>query len=87
MRLNRLEVERLNALDENRVLINCAVCKDPNDIIVKVGEENEFRCEKCKSLNSVKVSVSNYQKTEFVDGILTEDVIDKIKMNNSGTNV
>jgi phage FluMu protein Com len=87
MRLNRLEVERLNALDENKVLINCAVCKDPNEVIIKVGQENEFRCERCKSLNSVKVSVSNYQKTEFVDGIITEDVIDKIKATNSDTNV
>ncbi len=84
LRLNSLEVERLNALDENRVRIECSVCKDPNDVTVKVAKDNEFRCEKCKSLNTVKVSVSNFQKTEIFDGVLTEDVVNQLKTVKNG---
>jgi phage FluMu protein Com len=81
MQLNKLEVSRLNAIDQNRVRIKCAVCHEPNDVIIRVGEENEFRCERCKSLNSISVSIDNFQKTEIptTNGILTEDVIKKIE--------
>jgi phage FluMu protein Com len=80
MHINRLEVQRLNAIDENRVRIKCAVCGEPHDIIVKVGQTNEFRCERCKSLNTVTVSVSNFQKTEIApDSVITEDTVNKLK--------
>lgn len=85
MRLNKLEIDRLNAIDENRVRIACAVCDDPNDIVIKVGDVNEFRCSKCKSLNTVNVKISNYQKTEiFPDGVITEAFIEKMKDKNNG---
>lgn len=81
MQLNRLEVARLNALDENRVRIKCAVCGEPNDVVIKIGEQNEFRCVKCKSLNGISINIDNYQKTEIptTNGILTEDVIKKLE--------
>ena len=80
MYINRLEVQRLNAIDENKVRIKCAVCEDPNDVVIKVGKSNEFRCERCKSLNSVSVSISNFQKTEIPsDTVITEDTVNKLK--------
>lgn len=79
LKTNQLEVARLNALDENRVTINCAVCDEPHDVVIKVGEVNEFRCEKCKSLNKIDISISNYQKTEILDGIITEDFVKELK--------
>lgn len=79
LQTNKLEVQRLNALDENRVTVKCAVCGEPHDIVIKVGGVNEFRCEKCKSLNKVEVSISNYQKTEILEGLITEDIVNEIK--------
>ena len=84
MRLNRLEVERLNALDENKVRIECSVCEDPNDIVLKINRDNEFRCERCKSLNTVKLSISNFQKTEILGGVITEDVVSQLKTSQNG---
>jgi hypothetical protein len=79
MQINRLEVERLNKIDENRVRIKCSVCKELNDVIIDIKGENEFRCIKCGSLNSVSVAISNFQKTEFLDGVITEDIVKKLK--------
>jgi transcription elongation factor Elf1 len=81
MQLNKLEVSRLNAIDENRVRIKCAVCGEYNDVVIRVGQENEFRCVKCNSLNSISVNIENYQKTEIptTNGILTEDIIKKLE--------
>jgi len=84
LRLNALEVQRLNVLDENRIRIECSVCKDPNDVVIKVAEDNDFRCEKCKSLNTVKVSISNFQKTEIFDGVITEDLVNQLKTVKNG---
>lgn len=79
LRINKLEVDRLNAIDENRVILKCAVCGEPNEVVIKVGKVNEFRCEKCKSLNRINVDISNYQKTEMLDGLITEEIVEKLK--------
>jgi len=80
MHINRLEIQRLNAIDENRVRIKCAVCEEPNDVVVKIGQTNEFRCERCKSLNNVSVAINNFQKTEIApDSVITEDTVNKLK--------
>lgn len=80
MHINRMEVERLNAIDQNKAKIECAVCGEPNEAFIKINENNEFRCERCKSLNSINVTISNYQKTEMLDnGIITEDVVNTLK--------
>ena len=81
LQINRLEVERINAMEKNNVEINCALCNEINEIVVNVAEINEFRCVKCNSLNTVRTEISNYHKTEIIpnSGIITEDVLNKIK--------
>lgn len=79
MHLNELEVERLNKIDENRVTIKCAVCGEPETTVIRLSDKNEFRCKKCNSLNVIDVKISNIQKTEFIDGLITQEVLEKLK--------
>lgn len=77
IQINRLEVERLNAIEKNTARIKCVVCGEINEVVIDINAPNEFRCKKCSSLNSVHVQISNAQKTEIndVNGVFTEDSI------------
>jgi hypothetical protein len=76
---NRLEVTRLNAMEKNRTTVECAVCKSPNVVDVLINEpNNEFRCEHCQQLNSVYVSIKTAQKTEMVNGIITDELAKRL---------
>lgn len=77
IQVNRLEVERLNAIDRNTARIKCAVCGEINEVVIDINGPNEFRCTKCNSLNSVYVDITNAQKTEIndINGVFTEDSV------------
>lgn len=79
VQVNKLKVERLNAIDKNIAPIRCAACGDLNDVYinVKYPDNNSFKC-KCGITNSVLISITNAQKTDILydtDGILTEEKI------------
>jgi len=76
LKLNQLEIERLNEIDKNKTVVKCATCKEVNDVLINIKNvDNDFRCVKCNSLNNVIVNIQNFQKTEFYDGIITEESI------------
>jgi len=78
LKLNRMEIDRLNAMDANKVSMKCSVCNEPHIAVVKWGENNEFRCERCKSLNQIDVNITNHQRTEIVEGLITEDIVQNL---------
>jgi len=76
---NKLIADRENLIHRNTCVVKCAVCDEPHEMELSLALPNEYRCVKCKSLNSVGVSVSNVQKTEIIpEGVITTDILSKI---------
>jgi hypothetical protein len=86
---NKLTVLRLNAIGRNRTVLECATCKHPNPVDIQISEtSNGFKCEKCMMTNSVYTTFKVFQKTEIVDGIITDDIAKKLILDkNTGSEI
>lgn len=78
--INRLEVERLNAISKNTVLLECSNCKHVQEEEILLADKKiEYTCDECKRKNRVYVNIETAQKTILPDNeILTADIIEKM---------
>lgn len=61
------ETRRAELFVQQGVTANCAYCKVPNYIPVRMDEPNDFKCESCGKENSIYVDITVAQKTEIID--------------------
>tara|TARA_Y100000310_G_C20375112_1_gene665371 strand:+ start:204 stop:593 length:390 start_codon:yes stop_codon:yes gene_type:complete len=67
-RLN-LEKEALQLsqlAEQNRILAECQRCKVMNNVYVTLTDENEFKCEDCDALNTIKIDISTILQTTMI---------------------
>ena len=67
-RLN-LEKEALQLsqlAEQNRILAECQRCKVMNNVYVTLTDENEFKCEDCDALNTIKIDISTVLQTTMI---------------------
>ena len=78
--INRLEVERLNAISKNLVQLKCANCQNiQEEEVLFAAKSNQYDCKKCNRQNTVYISIETAQKTILPDNdILTDDIIKKM---------
>ena len=78
LRINQMEVQRLNSMEKNIVTLPCAICKEQNTTYVHMNTTNDFRCQKCNTLNTISITLNTIQKTEFNQpAILTDEYVMK----------
>lgn len=79
--VNRLEIERLNAISKNTIPLECSNCQSVQEEEILLSEtKREYKCDNCGRMNTVYVTVETAQKTILPDNdILTADVIKKFE--------
>jgi DNA-directed RNA polymerase subunit RPC12/RpoP len=79
LQINKLKVQRMNAIDKNTATLHCATCGELNSVEININDNNEFVCSRCSSKNKVFVNISNVQKTDILydTNILTEEELIK----------
>ncbi len=67
---NLLEVElttRIQEYTKQGVDLECAYCKAPNYVPIRMDEDNDFVCEECNKTNAVYISLTTAQKTQPIN--------------------
>ena len=52
-----IRLKELELLSKITFNINCAACKQPNEVVVNANEDTKFICEHCQAKNAVYVNV------------------------------
>lgn len=50
------QLKELEILSRITFTINCAACKQPNQVVINANDDNNFDCEYCKAKNSAYIS-------------------------------
>ncbi|NDG52933.1 MAG: hypothetical protein EBY39_07905 [Flavobacteriia bacterium] len=61
------ETKRIELYTQQGVTANCAYCKTPNYVPIRMDESNNFKCENCDKENSIYVDIVVAQKTDIID--------------------
>ena len=67
IKLEAEETKRIELYTQQGVTANCAYCKTPNYVPIRMDESNNFKCENCGKENSIYVDITVAQKTDIVD--------------------
>ena len=51
------QLKELELLSKITFTINCAACKQPNQVVVNANEDTNFVCEHCQAKNAVYVNI------------------------------
>lgn len=54
--LKEQQLKELEILSRITFTINCAACKQSNQVVINANEENTFDCEHCKAKNSAYIT-------------------------------
>ena len=67
MRVETEETKRVEMYTTQGVTADCAFCKTPNYIPIRMDEANDFKCESCGKENSIYIDITVAQKTAIID--------------------
>ena len=54
--LKEEQLKELEILSRITFTINCAACKQPNEVVINANIDNVFECQHCKAKNSAYIS-------------------------------
>ena len=63
----REQTKRIEAYSQQGVTVECAHCRQPNYIPIRLDDVNEFNCEVCGKPNSVYVDITVAQQAALLD--------------------
>jgi Zn finger protein HypA/HybF involved in hydrogenase expression len=64
-----LRLKELELLSKITFTINCAACKQPNEVTINANEDNKFTCEHCNAKNAVYVNVESALVTDPISAV------------------
>lgn len=54
--LKEEQLKEIEILSRITFTINCAACKQPNQVVINANTDNNFECEHCKAKNSAYIT-------------------------------
>lgn len=63
----REQTKRIEAYSQQGVTVECAHCRQPNYVPIRLDDVNEFDCEGCGKSNSVYVDITVAQQAALLD--------------------
>ncbi len=78
VRIKALQVEEIKSFEQQGIELNCAHCKEPVFVPIRLDQQNSFDCPGCSKPNAVYVNMTVARETDTInmDAITTRLLID-----------
>ena len=75
-KLAELEIQALEKLSKFTIGIQCAYCKQTNNVPITLNQENRFPCTECNQINGIKMQFFTTQITTPIEKNPIEGIIE-----------